>query len=190
MSVPDEVRRDAERTGALVHKKLLEIMELQADIDTLLRGDQPTPFEELALRLPGSGRGGHPGRIEVRPLGTNSREIDRSVQRPGPLEGQPDQPQGWVGPRHSIGSADTQHPCRGRGLRDRASGREDSRRSDSGANAWRPLGWIGPGSSNQGYGGTDRLHPAHEVRGPGNRRHCKGNWTVSSDGLPDSGRAV
>jgi hypothetical protein len=44
MSVPDEVRRDAERTGALVHKKLLEIMELQADIDTLLRGDQPTPF--------------------------------------------------------------------------------------------------------------------------------------------------
>jgi hypothetical protein len=44
MSVPDEVRRDAERTGALVHKKLLEIMDLQADIDTLLRGDQPTPF--------------------------------------------------------------------------------------------------------------------------------------------------
>ena len=44
MSVPDEVRRDAERTGALVRKKLMEIMELQADIDTLLRGDQPTPF--------------------------------------------------------------------------------------------------------------------------------------------------
>jgi hypothetical protein len=44
MGVPDEMRRDAERTGALVHKKLLEIMELQADIDTLLRGDQPTPF--------------------------------------------------------------------------------------------------------------------------------------------------
>jgi hypothetical protein len=44
MSVPDEVRRDAERTGALVRKKLLEIMELQADIDALLRGDQPTPF--------------------------------------------------------------------------------------------------------------------------------------------------
>ena len=44
MSVPDEVRRDAERTGELVHKKLMEIMELQADIDTLLRGDQPTPF--------------------------------------------------------------------------------------------------------------------------------------------------
>jgi hypothetical protein len=44
MSVPDEMRRDAEQTGALVRKKLLEIMELQADIDTLLRGDQPTPF--------------------------------------------------------------------------------------------------------------------------------------------------
>src|SRR3954447_7880601 len=44
MSVPDEVRRDAERTGELVRKKLLEIMELQADIDTLLRDDHPTPF--------------------------------------------------------------------------------------------------------------------------------------------------
>src|SRR4051812_19328159 len=44
MSVPDELRRDAERTGELVRKKLLEIMELQADIDTLLRGDKPTPF--------------------------------------------------------------------------------------------------------------------------------------------------
>src|SRR3954447_22449653 len=44
MTVPDDVRRDAERTGALVGKKLMEIMELQADIDTLLRGDQPTPF--------------------------------------------------------------------------------------------------------------------------------------------------
>jgi hypothetical protein len=44
MSVPDEVRRDAERIGELVHKKLLEIMELQADIDALLRDDHPTPF--------------------------------------------------------------------------------------------------------------------------------------------------
>jgi hypothetical protein len=44
MSVPDEVRRDAERTGELVSKKLLEIMKLQADIDTLLRSDKPTPF--------------------------------------------------------------------------------------------------------------------------------------------------
>jgi hypothetical protein len=44
MGVPDEVRRDAERTGELVRKKLLEIMELQADIDGLLRDDHPTPF--------------------------------------------------------------------------------------------------------------------------------------------------
>jgi hypothetical protein len=44
MSVPDEVRSDAERTGELVRKKLMEIMELQADNDTLLRGDHPTPF--------------------------------------------------------------------------------------------------------------------------------------------------
>ena len=44
MSLPDEVRRDAERIGELVHKKLLEIMELQADIDALLRDDHPTPF--------------------------------------------------------------------------------------------------------------------------------------------------
>jgi hypothetical protein len=44
MSVPDEVRRDAGRTGALVRKKLMAIMDLQAEIDTLLRGDQPTPF--------------------------------------------------------------------------------------------------------------------------------------------------
>jgi hypothetical protein len=44
MSVPDEVRRDAEKTGALVRKKLLEIMDLQADIDALLRDKHPTPF--------------------------------------------------------------------------------------------------------------------------------------------------
>ena len=44
MSVPDEVRRDAERTGELIRKKLMEIMELQADIDALLRDDHPTPF--------------------------------------------------------------------------------------------------------------------------------------------------
>ncbi len=44
MSVPDEVRRDAEKTGELVRKKLLEIMELQADIDALLRPDHPTSF--------------------------------------------------------------------------------------------------------------------------------------------------
>src|SRR5580700_8634817 len=44
MSVPDKVRRDAEKTGELVSKKLMEIMDLQADIDALLRDKHPTPF--------------------------------------------------------------------------------------------------------------------------------------------------
>lgn len=44
MSVPDEVRRDAEKTGELVRKKLMKIMDLQADIDALLRDKHPTPF--------------------------------------------------------------------------------------------------------------------------------------------------
>ena len=43
MSVPDEVRRDAETTGELVRKKLMEIMDLQAEIDTLLRDNRPKP---------------------------------------------------------------------------------------------------------------------------------------------------
>ena len=44
MRVPDDVRRDAEKTGKLVSKKLMEIMDLQADIDALMRDDHPTPF--------------------------------------------------------------------------------------------------------------------------------------------------
>lgn len=44
MSVPDEERRDAEKTGELVSKKLKEVMDLQADIDALLRDNHPTPF--------------------------------------------------------------------------------------------------------------------------------------------------
>lgn len=44
MDVPDEMRREAERIGVLVSKKLMEIMDLQADIDTLLRDKHPTPF--------------------------------------------------------------------------------------------------------------------------------------------------
>ena len=44
MDVPEEERRDAERTGIVVGKKLLEIMDLQADIDALLRDSHPTPF--------------------------------------------------------------------------------------------------------------------------------------------------
>ena len=44
MSVSGEERRDAEKTGELVRKKLMEIMDSQADIDALLRDDHPTPF--------------------------------------------------------------------------------------------------------------------------------------------------
>jgi hypothetical protein len=44
MSISDEERRDAEMTGELVRKKLMEIMDLQADIDALLRDKHPTPF--------------------------------------------------------------------------------------------------------------------------------------------------
>ncbi|RLT20718.1 MAG: hypothetical protein DWI28_00675 [Planctomycetota bacterium] len=44
MSVSDEDRREAEKTGELVSKKLMEIMDLQADIDALLRDKHPTPF--------------------------------------------------------------------------------------------------------------------------------------------------
>jgi hypothetical protein len=44
MGVSNEERRDAEKTGVLVGKKLLEIMDLQADIDALLRDGKPTPF--------------------------------------------------------------------------------------------------------------------------------------------------
>ena len=44
MRVSDEERRDAEKTGELVSKKLFAIMDLQADIDALLRDKHPTPF--------------------------------------------------------------------------------------------------------------------------------------------------
>ena len=44
MSVPEEERRDAEKTGELVRKKLMAIMDLQADVDALLRDTHPTPF--------------------------------------------------------------------------------------------------------------------------------------------------
>jgi hypothetical protein len=44
MSISDDERLDAEKTGALVRKKLREIMEMQADIDTLLRDQKRTPF--------------------------------------------------------------------------------------------------------------------------------------------------
>ena len=44
MSISDDERRDAEKTGELVRKRLMEIMDLQADIDALLRDKHPTPF--------------------------------------------------------------------------------------------------------------------------------------------------
>jgi len=44
MSVSDEERRDAEKIGELMRKKLMQIMDLQADIDALLRDKHPTPF--------------------------------------------------------------------------------------------------------------------------------------------------
>ena len=44
MDLPEEERKDAERTSRVVRKKLLEIMDLQADIDALLRDSHPTPF--------------------------------------------------------------------------------------------------------------------------------------------------
>lgn len=44
MGVSDEERREAAKTQELVCKKLWEIMDLQADIDALLRDEHPTPF--------------------------------------------------------------------------------------------------------------------------------------------------
>jgi len=44
MDVSKKEREDANRTGMIVRKKLLEIMDLQADIDALLRDSHPTPF--------------------------------------------------------------------------------------------------------------------------------------------------
>ena len=44
MSVTDDEWEDAKKTGGLVSKKLMEIMDLQADIDALLRDKHPTPF--------------------------------------------------------------------------------------------------------------------------------------------------
>jgi len=44
MSVSDEERRDAEKTGELVSKKLFAIMDLRANIDAMLRDKHPTPI--------------------------------------------------------------------------------------------------------------------------------------------------
>ena len=44
MRVSDKERREAEKTGELIRKKLMEIMDLQADIDALLRDDHAKPL--------------------------------------------------------------------------------------------------------------------------------------------------
>ena len=44
LDIPEDEIRDAAKTQELVCKKLLEIMDLQADIDALLRDKHPTPF--------------------------------------------------------------------------------------------------------------------------------------------------
>ena len=44
MSVPNEERREAEKAGELIRKKLMEIMDLQANIDALLRDEHPWPL--------------------------------------------------------------------------------------------------------------------------------------------------
>src|SRR4051794_39198637 len=44
MSVSDEERRDAKKARELARKKLLKIMNLQADIDSELRDEPRSPF--------------------------------------------------------------------------------------------------------------------------------------------------
>jgi hypothetical protein len=44
MSHSEEERREAAKTGELVRKKLQQIMDLQGDIDLLLREQHPSPF--------------------------------------------------------------------------------------------------------------------------------------------------
>lgn len=44
MNVPEDEQIEAAKTQELVRTKLLEIMDLQADVDALLRDNHPTPF--------------------------------------------------------------------------------------------------------------------------------------------------
>jgi hypothetical protein len=44
VDIPEEKRSDAEKTGVLVRMKLLQIMDLQADIYALLKGKPPSPY--------------------------------------------------------------------------------------------------------------------------------------------------
>lgn len=44
MDVPEEERREANRIGAVICERLFEIMDLQGDIDALIRDVHPSPF--------------------------------------------------------------------------------------------------------------------------------------------------
>ena len=44
LDISDEERRDAAKTEELIRKKLFEIMDLQGDIDALIREKHATPF--------------------------------------------------------------------------------------------------------------------------------------------------
>ena len=53
MNVPEEERRDAGKLGELVSKKLKEIMDLQADINALLRDKRNRPVHPFLARAVG-----------------------------------------------------------------------------------------------------------------------------------------
>ena len=65
MDVSEEERREANRIGALVRKKLFEIMDLQGDIDALIR-DKHSQSGSAPFKNPGrnaatsGGNHGHP----------------------------------------------------------------------------------------------------------------------------------
>ncbi len=50
MGISDEEMKDAQQTQALVCQKLREIIDLQGDIDGLLRESYPSPFDSGKLK--------------------------------------------------------------------------------------------------------------------------------------------
>ena len=44
MDIPEEKRREAEATAIILRTKLLQVMDLQADIYALLKGKPPSPY--------------------------------------------------------------------------------------------------------------------------------------------------
>ena len=79
MSVSDEERRDANKTGELISKKLFAIMDLQADIDALLREKHPTPFGSKNWHVEVGGRVVYARLAEFRPsiLGNDHAQVVR-----------------------------------------------------------------------------------------------------------------